>query len=167
MSGPLIPDLSAVEAAAARIAPFIWHTPVIHSRWLSEQSRANVWLKLEMVQPTGSFKVRGAMNALAVLKDRQPDTATVVTASAGNHGAALAWAAAKLGLHARVHLPVTAPAAKRQSLLHLGAELIDAADYDTAEDQAQRDASDTGAVYISALTTRTSSPGRRRSRSRC
>lgn len=150
MADRLVPDISDVERAAARIAPFVWHTPIIQSAWLSEQSRADVWLKLEIVQPTGSFKVRGAMNALALLKERQPGTETVVTASAGNHGAAMAWAAAKLGLHARVHLPVTAPAAKRQSLLRFGAELIDAPDYDAAETQARRDASDTGALYISA-----------------
>jgi threonine dehydratase len=145
-----VPDRSDVDRAAARIAPFVWHTPIIQSAWLSEQSHSDVWLKLEFVQPTGSFKARGAMNSLLLLKERQPAVKTVVTASAGNHGAALAWAGAALGLHARVHLPVTAPAAKRRSLLRLGAELVDAPDYDTAESQARRDAAETGALYISA-----------------
>ena len=145
-----IPEMTDVAAAAARIAGSVWHTPIVASAWLSEQSRADVWLKLEIVQPTGSFKVRGALNALALLKARHPETRTVITASAGNHGAALAWAAGTLGLQARVHLPVTAPEAKRQSLRRLGAELVDAPDYDAAEIQARQDASDTGAPYISA-----------------
>ena len=150
MASQPVPDMSAVEGAAARLAAFVWHTPILQSAWLSAHSRADVWLKLEMVQPTGSFKVRGAMNALILLQEREPATRTVVTASAGNHGAAIAWAAAALGLHARVHLPLTAPAAKRQSLLRLGAELVDAPDYDTAETQARDDASKTGAAHISA-----------------
>src|SRR5262245_38769255 len=131
-----IPDLADVQRAATRIAPFVWHTPIVHSSWLSDRSRASVWLKLEIVQPTGSFKLRGAVNALAALKERRPEVVHVVTASAGNHGAGIAWAAARLGLHARVHLPITAPATKRASLLRLGADLVDAPDYDAAEAQA-------------------------------
>src|SRR5262245_54099319 len=86
------PDFKEIEAAAARLAPFITRTPMIPSPWLSEILRSDVWLKLEMVQITGSFKIRGALNALMRLDAGTVRNRTVVTASAGNHGAAVAWA---------------------------------------------------------------------------
>lgn len=142
-----MPGINDVRAAAERIAPFVSPTPLLRSAWLSDLTGGDVWLKLEFVQTTGSFKLRGAINALAVLKARDA-TARVVTASAGNHGIAVAWAAARLGLQARVYLPATAPAAKRQALAHLGAELLDARSYDDAEGQARADAR-SGLTYIS------------------
>ena len=81
---------------------------------------ADVWLKLELVQTTGSFKLRGALNALAQLERRAGRPTVVVTASAGNHGLAIGWAARHFGVRARVHLPISAPAAKREALVRLG-----------------------------------------------
>src|SRR5439155_14241352 len=80
-----------IEAAALRIAPYVTRTPLIASPWLSGAAKADVFLKLESMQVTGSFKARGAMNALLTLRQGRPDVSTVVTASAGNHGLALAW----------------------------------------------------------------------------
>lgn len=122
---------------------------MLRSAWLSERVKADVWMKLESVQPGGSFKIRGALNALHAFRAENPDITTVVTASAGNHGTAMAIAAGHFGLHLRVHLPASAPDAKRQGLLSYGAELVESADYDQAEAAARADAEATGAPYIS------------------
>ena len=127
----------------------VCRSPMLKSAWLSAHANADVWLKLESVQPGGSFKIRGALNALMVLHAEHPDVTTVVTASAGNHGTAMAIAARELGIRLRVHLPVTAPEAKRLTLLAQGAELIEAPDYDAAETAARADADAGGAPYIS------------------
>jgi threonine dehydratase len=138
-----------VEAAARRIAPFVRRTPLIPSPWLSRAAAADVSIKLESMQATGSFKARGAMHALLALREREPGAGAVVTASAGNHGLALAWAARHLGFTVRVHLPSTAPQAKRDGLAALGAELIDAPTYDEAEARAREDARTSGLAYVS------------------
>jgi threonine dehydratase len=122
---------------------------MILSEWLSDVAKAEVWLKLEIVQVTGSFKARGAVNALSRLKERQPGAKTVVTASAGNHGLAVAWAARELGLEARVHVPETTPAVKRAAIVQFGAALASAPSYEAAEAQAREDAGRSGAIYVS------------------
>jgi threonine dehydratase len=141
--------LADVEAAARRIAPFVWHTPIVRSAWLSSVTRADVWLKLEIVQTTGSFKVRGATNALALQSERHHGLTDIVTASAGNHGLAVAWAARELGLSVRAYVPATAPAVKRDAMRALGAKVIETADYDQAEVEAHRDVERTGGCYVS------------------
>ncbi len=122
---------------------------MVRSAWLSERAQRDVWLKLESVQPGGSFKIRGALNALSVLRAEQPAVTAVVTASAGNHGVAMAIAASQLGLRLRVHLSTAAPEAKRGALLAYGAELVNAPGYDEAEAGARTDADQSGAPYIS------------------
>jgi threonine dehydratase len=144
-----LPGIEDVEAAAERIKPVAWATPLIPSPWLSALTGAEVWLKLETVQATGSYKIRGAANALAQLKAAHPTLATVVTASAGNHGQAIALAARALGLTARVYLPATAPLAKHDSLVRAGAEAISTASYDAAETAAHLDVQYSGAPYVS------------------
>lgn len=143
------PGFADIEAAAARLAPSITRTPMIPCRWLSEKTGSEVWLKLEMLQLTGSFKLRGALNAVIRMADSSVRNRTIVTASAGNHGVAVAWAAKQFGMHARVHVPASAPAAKRDALIRLGAELIEAPDYDAAEARARSEASASGDVYLS------------------
>ena len=122
---------------------------MLRSVWLSEQAKADVWIKIESVQPGASFKIRGALNALSVLRSEHPEITSIVTASAGNHGSAMAIAARHFDLRLRVHLSVAAPAAKRDALLEQGAELVEAADYDGAEAAARADAHQRGAPYIS------------------
>jgi threonine dehydratase len=138
-----------IETAARRIAPFVWHTPIVRSPWLSSITKAEVWLKLETVQTTGSFKLRGAVNALAILAERPGGVTGVVTASAGNHGLAMAWAAKELGLSTRVYVPSDAPRIKRQAMTALGAEVIETSSYDAAESEAVSDARRTGLIYVS------------------
>ncbi len=143
------PDVAEVEEAARRITSLAWRTPMVPSPALSLATGGSVWLKLETVQATGSFKIRGAANALVRLRERGFQ-GLVVTASAGNHGLALSTAASRLGFRVRVHLPKTAPAAKKQALAGLGAEAVEAESYDEAEARAHEDAARSGCYYLSA-----------------
>jgi threonine dehydratase len=142
------PTADDISAAAKRIAGIAWHTPFLHSAWLSDLTGADVWLKLEFVQPTGSFKIRGAVNALALLRQQQPGLTTVVTASSGNHGLAVAWAARRLNVHARVYLPKTTPAAKRDALTRLGAEVCVTPSYEDAEADAHAHAVSASVPFV-------------------
>jgi threonine dehydratase len=148
------PAAADIDRAAERIAPYVVRTPLVPSVWLSDALRADVRLKLEMTQITGSFKIRGAMNALLRLREDQPHVRRVVTASAGNHGQAIALAAKTLGLSARVYLPAFAPAAKRDAMRRLGAEMIEAADYDAAEAAAHQAGLEDDAAFVSAYSHR-------------
>lgn len=136
-----------VEAAARRLR--VCRTPLLKSAWLSDRCQADVWIKLESVQPGGSFKIRGAYNALMQLRATHPGVNEVVTASAGNHGVAMSLAARDLGITLRVHVPKTAPGAKRKTLVANGAQLIEQPDYDAAEQGARDDAEASGTMYIS------------------
>ncbi|QIS11241.1 threonine ammonia-lyase [Nocardia arthritidis] len=99
--------LDRIEAAAGLLAPVIRRTPLVASRVLSEKAGADVLLKCENLQRTGSFKPRGAYNRIANLPaaDRARG---VVAASAGNHAQGVAWAAASLGIESTVFMPVGA-----------------------------------------------------------
>ncbi|WP_225729617.1 MULTISPECIES: threonine ammonia-lyase [unclassified Nocardia] len=99
--------LDRIEAAAGLLAPVIRRTPLVASRVLSEKAGADVLLKCENLQRTGSFKPRGAYNRIANLPaaDRAKG---VVAASAGNHAQGVAWAAASLGIESTVFMPVGA-----------------------------------------------------------
>ena len=147
---PRPPGIDDVVAAAARIAPHVRRTPIRRSAWLSDLTGAEVWLKLEVEQPGGSFKIRGAMNAIARLREARPDVTSVTTASAGNHGIALAMAGAAFGVAVRVHLPATAPAVKKAALAKFGAVVLEAPTYDEAELRAHAEAAGPGVTFISA-----------------
>lgn len=139
----------SIELAARRIAPYVTRTPLVASAWLSAAAGADVWLKLETAQMTGSFKARGAMHALIALKQRSPEVDLVVTASAGNHGQALAWAGTELGIRVRAYAPAAAAETKKAAMRSHGADLIEAGSYDAAEDAARNDAARSGVPYIS------------------
>jgi len=147
----LAPDIAAVEAARSRIAGQVWRTPLERSAWLSEWCGADVHLKLEGWQTTGSFKLRGAFNAVASMT---PDERArgIVTASAGNHGQAVALAASRHGARAMVFVPRTAPDAKKSRIRSFGAVLDEsAANYDDAEDAAMVHAARVGAMFVHAF----------------
>jgi threonine dehydratase len=128
---------SAAEAVAANLAP----TPLVRGWALGE----HVWLKLESAQPTGSFKVRGAIAALSALDG----DAEVVTASAGNHGLGVAWAATRLARRATVVVPETASPAKVAALRRFDVELVQhGPSYDEAEAHALELAAG-GMVFVS------------------
>ncbi|HYM50196.1 MAG TPA: pyridoxal-phosphate dependent enzyme [Candidatus Limnocylindrales bacterium] len=112
--------LEAVVAAAARIEPSVVHTPLLDASGLG---LGPLWLKAESLQRTGSFKVRGAFNAVLQLSPAQR-AAGVITLSAGNHGIALALAAKSQGVRCIVVVPADAPAIKTSAIARLGAELV-------------------------------------------
>lgn len=156
-----------IESAATRLQGRVARSPVRRSAWLSEMAGADVHLKLEIVQPTSWYKVRGAFNAALQLKAREVPGLRLVTASAGNHGRALAFAARELGLPLTVFIASNAPNAKVDAIRAAGAELRPAADYDEAERQAKAHAARGDGLFISPYSTLTSSPAPARSRSNC
>ena len=140
-----------VLLARRRIAPYVRRTPLVRSSWLSDLSGADVRLKLESAQHSHSFKWRGAFNAvIARLERGTPKLARLVTASAGNHGRALAAAAETFALPLTVFTPADAPQVKLMAIARHGAELrADSRDYDEAERRAKAFATQTGAAFIS------------------
>lgn len=151
---PAMPALDDINAARARARPHLYRTPLVRSGWLSDAAEGDVHLKLESLQVTSSFKARGAINAVLALIERhragQP-LPCLVTASAGNHGRALAWAAERAGLRTVVFTPRHAPAAKLDAIRRHGAELhAEAGTYEESELMAKRFAADTGAHFVSA-----------------
>jgi threonine dehydratase len=138
--------LDDVRAAATRIARYVVRTPLERSAHLSELTGTDVWLKYECFQLTGSFKLRGALNALSILVAQH-----VITASAGNHGLGVARAAAVLGRTATVVVPETASSAKVEALRRSGAELIQIGPtYDEAEIAAIQLSRERDVPYVSA-----------------
>jgi threonine dehydratase len=127
----------------------VHRTPLEASRWLSEASGARVSLKLECYQPTGSFKVRGALAAITQL-DSETRARGVVTASAGNHGLGVAFASSRLGVDATVVVPDDASPAKVAALRQFPITLLTGGSgYDAAELEARKLARDTGATFVS------------------
>jgi threonine dehydratase len=127
------PTLADIEAARGRIAGLARVTPVSTSETLSRLARRPVSLKAENLQRTGSFKIRGAVNRIATLGEAER-AAGVVTASAGNHGQAVALAAREAGVRATVFMPEDAPMAKVDATRSYGAEVVlTGEDYDEAQ----------------------------------
>ena len=112
--------LEAIRAARERIAPFVVRTPLLR---LEAGAGPEVWLKLENLQPIGSFKLRGASNAMAVAGPASLERG-VWTASAGNMAQGVAWQARRLGIPCRVVAPDYAPATKLAALERLGAGVV-------------------------------------------
>lgn len=124
-------------------------TPLRHSPWLSAASGADVSIKLEGIQTTFSYKLRGALNAVLRLQERQEHPRALVTASAGNHGRGLAVAAAIVRLPLIVYVPEDAPRVKLDAIRAAGAEVIPCRDYDEAEARAREHGARGTAMYIS------------------
>jgi threonine dehydratase len=145
------PTLREIFAARRRIADVAYPTPLEQSAHLSDFAGVPVHLKLECWQRTRSFKMRGAYNAIAVLAPERRERG-LVTASAGNHGQAVALAARAHGVPAFVFLPESAPATKRQRIAEHGATLCDGGpDYDEAERRAVRHARDADLTFVHAF----------------
>jgi threonine dehydratase len=133
---PVTPD--DIVRAATRIDGHVRRTPVIE--------HSGLWLKLELLQHTGSFKPRGAFNRM--LSEPLP-AAGVIAASGGNHGAAVAYAASQLGVSAEVVIPSTSPALKRRLIERYGARaiVVDGL-YDDAQRVAEQRQQETGALML-------------------
>jgi len=111
--------LEDIRTASSTIRPYIHKTPLIHSNSLSALTGADVYLKLENLQKTGSFKVRGAFNKLVHVADSK-----VVAASMGNHAQAVAFAARQLGKAARIVMPTTVALVKEEATRGYGADVV-------------------------------------------
>jgi threonine dehydratase len=147
------PSLADIHRARRRIDGTVRRTPLVRSDWLSDLTGGEVHLKLESLQVTGSFKARGALNAVLALVEQQRDgdsLPSLVTASAGNHGRALAWAASRAGMRPVIFTPRNAPAAKLDAIRQRGADLRAVAEtYEDSERLAKQYAAETGAQYLS------------------
>src|SRR5512141_662191 len=127
-----------IRAAAGRFDASIRRTPLLRSITLSRMLGADVWLKAENLQRTGSFKIRGATNRIAALT---PDERSrgVVAASAGNHAQGVAVAAAAQGVRSTIVMPLATPLAKVEATRAYGAEIVLHGDsYEAAHDEADR-----------------------------
>lgn len=129
-------DIAAIKHAREQIGEHIYCTPCAHSEILSKLCGCELYLKLENLQLTGSFKDRGALNKLLTLSSEEK-AAGVIAASAGNHAQGVAHAARLLGIHATIVMPETTPLAKIRGTQELGAEIVlHGTGYDAAYEKA-------------------------------
>ena len=144
----MIPTFADIQAAAARIAPHAIRTPLVENAVLNELTGGRVFLKLETLQRTGSFKFRGACNRLAMIPQDQRGNG-VVAFSSGNHAQGVAAAARLFGMPAVIVMPSDAPRAKIEGTKALGARVVD---YDRVKDDREAIAAkiqaETGAVLV-------------------
>jgi threonine dehydratase len=128
------PILADVFLAKKRIRSIIYRTPLVPSPRLAEPLGTNVFLKLESLQVTGSFKIRGAANKLSVLSENERQRG-VITVSSGNHGRAVAYVAKEFGVRALICVSEAVPDNKIQAIRELGAEIVVAGEtYDEANE---------------------------------
>jgi threonine dehydratase len=148
VTSPSSLDVAAVEAARVRLRTAIYQTPCSLSQTLSELTGTRCHVKLEHLQMTGSFKERGAANLLLQLTPHERGRG-VVAASAGNHGLAVAFHAARLGIAATIVMPSGAPLVKVTSARRYGADVVlHGANYDEAYDLACTLRDERGAVFV-------------------
>ena len=125
--------LADIEAARARVHAAIYLSPCAHSETLSRLAGNRVYLKLENLQMTGSFKERGALNKILTLSAEERARGGVMAASAGNHAQGVAYHAARQCIRARIFMPQTTPLIKVSATKAHGAEVVlHGANYDEA-----------------------------------
>ncbi len=138
--------LENIKQARECIAPYIVRTPLLRLQNLDRYLGCEVYVKLECMQATGSFKIRGAMNKILSVP-REDLARGVVAASSGNHGRAVAYGAALLGTSAVIVMPRTAPEIKKNNIRALGAEVV-LCDASERFEVAEKIRSDRGSVMI-------------------
>jgi len=145
-------DRPLIEDAVACLAPLLAPTPVEDSPALSKIVGVPVILKLEFLQPTGSFKVRGALFRLSLLSSEERARG-VATCSAGNHGLGLAYGARELDVPLTVYVPASIDAVKLDGMLALGAEVVRSpfSGYDETAEWARRQPATDTSTWISAF----------------
>ena len=145
------PGLSDLTAARERLDGIARVTPVLTSGTLGGLTGRTVLLKAENLQVTGAFKLRGAYNTIAQLSDAER-AAGVVTASAGNHGQAVAWAARQAGIAATIFVPENAPMAKVDAARGYGATvMLGGEGFDEAVEAARIHMEATGSTFVHAF----------------
>jgi threonine dehydratase len=142
------PSIDDVHAAARRIAPYLQPTPLYHYPALTELVGAEVWVKHENHQPVGAFKVRGGVNLVSQLGRAERDRG-LITASTGNHGQSIAYAARLFGVSATVCVPEGANPVKVGSIRSLGAGVVEyGRDFDEAREHCAELAEENGLRYV-------------------
>ena len=130
-------ELGDIREARERVDITARHTPLDYSHTFSKMTGADVYLKLENFQRTGSFKIRGATNRIMTLSEAEQE-AGVVTASAGNHAQGVALAASRIGVDSKIVMPQHAPISKVDATRSYGAEVVlHGADYNEAAERAK------------------------------
>ena len=148
MSELTIPGLSDVLAARKRIAPYLEPTPLYRYPALDALTGARLWVKHENHQPIGAFKVRGGINLISQLSPGDRSRG-VISASTGNHGQSVAYAASVFDVHAVICVPEQANPVKVESMRALGAEVIfHGRDFDEAREHCEKLAAERGYRYI-------------------
>lgn len=143
-------SLKDIQAAQAELSRYLSPTPLLLNPWLSERYRCQVYLKLENMQPIGSFKIRGATLRILKLSESERKRG-VIAASAGNHAQGVAWGSRLLGVDALIVMPKGAPIMKVQNTQALGAKIqLEGENYDEAYKVAQTIAQKTGRVFVHA-----------------
>lgn len=141
-------NLKEIEQATLRLRNIVHKTPLCSSRTFSEMSGAELYLKCENLQKTGSFKVRGAYNKICKMA-QNGESAAVVASSAGNHAQGVAYAASSVGVSSTIVMPRSAPIAKIAATQGYGAKVVLHGDcYDDAYAKALEIQQQTGAVFV-------------------
>jgi threonine dehydratase len=145
------PDLKEIKLAQKRLKRIIPSSPLLRSRNLSQALGSEIFLKLENLQETGSFKVRGAYNRLLQLSPKEKEKG-VIAASAGNHAQGVAWSARKLGVGATIVMPEEVSIKKLMAVKDYGTEIIlHGPNYDDAHAHAVALSRETGKILIPAF----------------
>jgi threonine dehydratase len=148
MTASPVPDLADVLAARQRIAPYLRPTPLYRYPTLDAMTGANTWVKHENHQPVGAFKVRGGVNLVSQLTGDERSRG-VITASTGNHGQSVAYAADLFGVRAMICMPEQANPVKVDSMRALGAEVVfHGRDFDDAREYCEKQAAEHHYRYI-------------------
>ncbi len=137
-----------IQEAAQNLKPIIKNTELHYANHLSEETNGDVYLKLENLQLSGSFKIRGAYNKMLHLSEEEKQRG-VVASSAGNHAQGVAISASKLGIKSTIVMPKTAPFAKIFATRRYGAEVVlDGEIYDEAYQKAMAIKEATNATFV-------------------
>jgi threonine dehydratase len=146
-----IPLLRDVYAARNLVCQYLKPTPLIHSKQLSKLLGCQLYLKLENLQPTGAFKVRGGLNYMVKMK-QQAFSREVITASTGNHAQSIAYAGSMLGVGVRIVMPHGVPQIKAEAVEDLGAQVIfHGSYYEEAREYAEKLALEKGYLYADGI----------------
>lgn len=145
--------LQDIAGAYSQIEQYVLKTPLVYSPDTSERVKSEVWFKMESLQKTGSFKLRGAINNIMFMSDEELKNGVVATSS-GNHAHAVAYACKLKKISAVVCVPESAPMSKREGILRYGAELVvHGATYEEANNKAHEIERETGRKFIDSYGT--------------
>ncbi len=143
-----LPNINDVKTAAARLKPFVHHTPLMSSALLNRWLGHSIVFKAECLQKAGAFKARGGLNTVMWLQEQNHDPRHIIANSSGNHAQAIAWAAHLQEIPATIYMPADVSPVKAQATAAYGAEVILCKDRATADKRAEEAGAQTGSFWI-------------------